>query len=194
MNFLAHIILSGSSEEIILGNFIADAVKGNHYDTFPPDVIKGILLHRKIDHFTDSHPVFNATRARLRTEYGKYAGVIADIFYDHFLALDWKKYYDIPLEEYAAYIYSVITRHSELLPPKVSKFLPYMISGNWLVSYSTIEGIRRVLEGMSRRTKFDSGMHRAVHDLLRDYDKYREEFHAFFPQVQEFAQATLRTL
>ncbi|MFB6306757.1 MAG: DUF479 domain-containing protein, partial [Flavobacteriales bacterium] len=76
MNILAHIVLSGEDEKCITGNFIGDAVKGKKYLNYSRAFQKGILLHRAIDHHTDTHPIVQKGKARLRSKYGKYAGVV----------------------------------------------------------------------------------------------------------------------
>ena len=102
MNFLAHLYLSGDNEQIIVGNFIGDFVKGrNALQTFDPTIALGIELHRAIDQFTDTHPVVRSSKDRLRPKYRHYAGVIVDIFYDHFLARKWNDYHKTPLPEFA---------------------------------------------------------------------------------------------
>ena len=98
MNFLAHIYLSGDNEELKIGNFIADSVKGKQYLEYPPGIIDGIVLHRAIDTFTDTHPIVSRSVERLFERYGHYSRVIVDILYDHFLAANWKDYSDIPLK------------------------------------------------------------------------------------------------
>ena len=55
MNYLGHLVLSGNDSEILFGNFIADAIKGNSYIKWPGNIQKGILLHRFIDNFTDNN-------------------------------------------------------------------------------------------------------------------------------------------
>ena len=92
MNYLAHIYLSGDSKEIKVGNFIGDFVKGNQHQHFPEKVAYGIILHRRIDSFTDQHSAVRECIQLLRPGYGKYAGIVADIFFDHFLASNWKDY------------------------------------------------------------------------------------------------------
>ena len=57
MNFLAHLYLSGSDPMVKVGNFIGDHVKGNAYQNYEIGIQQGILLHRKIDFFTDTHPL-----------------------------------------------------------------------------------------------------------------------------------------
>ena len=86
MNFLAHIYLSGDDDELKIGNFIADSVKGKKFSQFPDQVQKGITLHRKIDSYTDSHPIVRESVLRLFPKYGHYSSVIVDILYDHFFS------------------------------------------------------------------------------------------------------------
>jgi acyl carrier protein phosphodiesterase len=143
MNFLAHLYLSGDSKEIMIGNFIADGIKGKHPINYNAGIIEGIALHRKIDEFTDHHPVVALSKDRLRPRYAKYSSVIIDIFYDHYLACNWHKYSPTPLNEYASGVYKLMNDNLELMPPLVLKFLPYMVSGNWLFNYSNFEGIER---------------------------------------------------
>ena len=95
MNFLAHIYLSGSDPDILLGNFMADQIKGRDLSSYGHNVRNGIILHRMIDHFTDTHVVSGEARAILRPSMGKYAGVVLDVFYDHFLATKWNDHHDV---------------------------------------------------------------------------------------------------
>jgi acyl carrier protein phosphodiesterase len=183
MNFLAHLYLSGDNEEVILGNFIADSVKGSHFDRFPPDVIKGIRLHREIDSFTDNHPVFLQSKARLSATYGKYSGVIVDLYYDHFLARNWNDYSKTPIEDYVAQTYRLLLRNYSILPARPRRILPYMIAQNWLAGYAEFNKLERVFQGMARRTSFRSGMETAVDDLKKDHLAYEAEFRAFFPDI-----------
>lgn len=186
MNFLAHLYLSGESKEIIIGNFIADAVRKSHHADFPPGIIEGIKLHYKIDEFTDTHPVVHQSKNRLRDKYGKYAPVIVDIFYDHFLAARWQSYSSEPLAEYALRMYTLLSDNHSSLPPKIHQLLPYMISGNWLNAYAYLDGIESTLQGMARRARFHSGMEKAIEDLKKDYHMYQREFELFFPDLIAF--------
>ena len=183
MNFLAHLYLSGNFDELMIGNFIADFVKGKPSLTIHPQVIKGIELHRQIDYYTDTHLVVKESKERLRARYRKYAGVIVDMFYDHFLAVNWHAYSESSLPEFASQTYRLMNVNKQLLPPSMHMLLHYMQKQNWLVSYARIEGIARALQGMSKRTTFQSDMELAVHDLQQDYQLYLAEFTSFFPQL-----------
>jgi acyl carrier protein phosphodiesterase len=188
MNFLAHLYLSGDSKEIMIGNFIADGIKGKDHTTYNEGVMEGIALHRKIDEFTDHHPVVSLSKDRLRPKYAKYSSVIVDIFYDHYLACNWQKYSPTPLKEYASNVYQLMNNNLGIMPPLVREFLPYMISGNWLFNYSNFEGIENVLKGMSRRAKFVSHMEESIHDLKNDYELYEKEFFTFFPELIQYVK------
>ena len=107
MNFLAHIYLSGTDEGVKIGNFMADSIRGRQYESYPKAIMKGILLHRAIDSFTDNHPIYRKSKHRLHEKYGHYSGVIMDIVYDHFLAKNWASYSDELLENYAQNFYTL---------------------------------------------------------------------------------------
>ncbi len=184
MNFLAHLYLSGDDPDLLVGNFIGDFVKGRStMSNFSPDIVKGIELHRSIDVFTDTHAVVMESKKRLRTKYRHYSGVIVDVFYDHFLAKNWKEYHPDPLVAYASKVYTTIQGYTSILPEDVNHMLPYMIKGNWLVNYADTEGINRALSGMSRRTTFTSRMEEATVDLIDSYEKFKNEFSLFFPEL-----------
>lgn len=188
MNFLAHIFLSGNNEQVILGNFFADSIKGSRYLEYPADIQKGILLHRAIDFYTDTHTIFRKSASRLFDNYRHYNGVIVDIYYDHFLAANWERYSDIPLKSYVENFYELAQSNYDLLPAMVKNFLPYMLKDNWLLSYGTLDGINRTLYQLNRRTKNVSGMDKAGVDLVEHYELFENEFFLFFEEIQEFAK------
>lgn len=152
MNFVGHIYLSGANEKIAVGNFIGDYVKGKQYELFPEDIQRGILIHRDIDATMDSHPSFFATRELFRKSYGRYAGVVVDMAYDHILTKNWEDWHDRPLKKYTRSFYGVLLRHYRVLPHAVKEFLPFMIKSNRLYSYSSLKGLEKALEIMSSYT------------------------------------------
>lgn len=195
MNFLAHLYLSGNSEGLLIGNFIADAVKGKAHEKFPPDIQKGIILHRRIDIYTDSHPIVLQSCKRLWDKYRHYSPVIIDIFYDHFLAANWSNYSTVSLEKFVADAYRLMEANRELLPEKIQFMLSFMTKQNWLVNYAQVEGIRKTLTGMSRRTPFESGMETAVESLVEHYPLFKNEFELFFEELKKHvAQETQKLI
>lgn len=191
MNYLAHIYLSGNNKMVTIGNFIADGIRGKKYKTYPIEVQKGILLHRQIDTFTDAHPTVRQSTKKLHENYGHYSGIIVDILYDHFLAKNWSKYSDVPLEDYAENFYQILTDNIEILPQRILKMIPHLISGNWLLSYATKEGIAKVLDGMNKRTKNQSKMNLATKELDLFYDEFEAEFTSFFEELIVFSEEKL---
>lgn len=194
MNFLAHIYLSGENELVRIGNFMADGIRGKQHEEYPPEVQKGILLHRSIDSFTDNHEVFRQTTKRLHARYHHYAGVIADVFYDHFLAANWHLYSAQPLQAFTLQFYDSLHRHYHLLSEKTKGLMPYMERYNWLLSYQTIEGISGILTQMDKRTGNKSGMRHASNELGLEYEEIATEFFAFFEDVRNHATQKLLLL
>ncbi|KAF0199053.1 MAG: hypothetical protein FD166_678 [Bacteroidetes bacterium] len=183
MNFLAHLYLSGENREVIIGNFIADHVKGNKIMTYSPGVRAGILLHRAIDQFTDNHPVVKLAVERLRPDFRKYAGVVVDMYFDHFLSNGWNSWSEEPLRSFTERMYSIIIASTGILPPRTMHMIPYMMNHDWLGNYGNFEGLNRALTGMARRTPFYSNMETAAERLKQDYDFFEESFDVFFPQL-----------
>lgn len=194
MNFLAHIYLSGENDLIKIGNFMADGIRGKQFEHFPLDVQKGIILHRSIDTYTDSHVVFRQSTKRLHEKYHHYAGVIVDIIYDHFLAKNWTKYSDEKLESFINRFYQSLHDNYDILSEKTQGLMPYMIERNWLLSYQTVDGIHNILTQMDKRSKNQSKMQFASAELREFYAEFEEEFTLFFEDIKTHASSKLLSL
>ncbi|MEP0711905.1 ACP phosphodiesterase [Algoriphagus sp.] len=191
MNYLAHAYLSFGQDEVLVGNFIGDFVKGKMIKTYPVDVQHGIMLHREIDKFTDTHPLVRAGQSYLREKYRLYSTVITDIYFDYFLAKNWKRYSDIPLEAFVQNTFATLNHHRILFPPRFSAMFQWMEKDNWLIKYREMDGIRQTLTGMSRRTRFPSKMELAHLDLLEKEQEFQVIFFAFFADLETFARQKL---
>jgi acyl carrier protein phosphodiesterase len=194
MNFLAHIYLSGSSDLIKIGNFIADGVRGNKYLAFDSEIQKGIVLHRAIDTFTDAHPLFRKCTKRLHSNYHHYSGVIVDVFFDHFLAKNWNRYSEESLEDFVQKFYLSLTTYEMHLTEKAMRMKPYMIEQNWLLNYRSNDGIEKILTQMDRRTNNVSMMRNSVTELNLYYSEFEQDFTHFFAELKEFSSKKLLTL
>ncbi|MBL4734037.1 MAG: DUF479 domain-containing protein [Flavobacteriales bacterium] len=188
MNYLAHLFLSGEDVELMFGNFIGDSVKGGNLSQYSSRVQDGIRLHRAIDQYTDAHHVVMKSKERLRPKYHKYAPVIVDMFYDHFLASLWEDYSEIALDRYIQNCYDLLLARIDSMPKRAQFMLPYMIDGNWLLNYKDLEGLNRALTGLAERSSFKSNMEHATADLERDYGLYKEEFSKFLPDLMGFVK------
>lgn len=186
MNLLAHAYLSGTKEEVLIGNLVGDFFKGHGFQSHQNDLFKkGIVLHRFIDDYTDKHPSTLYCKKLLWNKYRHYSGVLVDIFYDHFLAKNWNNYSDISLSEFTQNTYKTLSTYPDLIPEKASYMINHMITNNWFESYQSMEGIQRTLQGMSRRTKYVSGMELATQDLYLMHDEFEAQFKVFFPDITE---------
>jgi len=194
MNFLAHIYLSGDSNLIKIGNFMADGVRGNKYLELHSEIQKGIILHRNIDTFTDAHPIFRQSTKRLHANYHHFSGVIVDVFYDHFLAKNWSLYSDEKLEVYVANVYDSLATYHDLLTEKAQMLKPYMIEQNWLLSYQTIDGIEKILSQMDNRIKRESNLRFSVQELKLFYNEFEADFTIFFNDLRAHSTKKLEQL
>jgi acyl carrier protein phosphodiesterase len=194
MNFLAHLYLSGDSEEVAIGNFISDFVKGRDYVQYPAEIRKGILLHRKIDSFTDIHPIVRKSKSYFAPKYRKYAGVITDVLYDHYLVNDWKKYSDIEFDHYVAGVHNLLKNYAQYLPPQVGEFVPYFIRNKWLKNYGTFDGLESVFIGMSKGTSLPDESAFAMDMIHEHYKELHEQFGEFFPQLIAYVEAQLEEM
>ncbi|MGL1887369.1 MAG: acyl carrier protein phosphodiesterase [Reichenbachiella sp.] len=181
---MAHIYLSFDHDMITVGNVIADFVKGNKFNDYERGIKNGILIHREIDSYTDQHSIFLQGKRRL-SEYRHYSGVIMDMFYDHFLSKNWHEYSDEPLQDFTKRNYQLFLKHEHIIPEQANYLIHHMQKGDWLYNYQRIEGIQFALTGLSRRTKFKSGMELATKNLQEDYLLLEEEFRAFFKDITD---------
>jgi acyl carrier protein phosphodiesterase len=191
MNFLAHLYLSGNDADLMIGNFIADSVKGKSYAKFKPKIQKGILLHRKIDVFTDTHPITKELKSKLSSGYNKHSGIVIDIFYDHFLSVNWDKFSSIPLDYFIKTCHRNILRNIFILPSEIKAYLPFFIVRRRLKSYSRIEGIENVLETMSKYTSLPAASGFAMDVLQSNYSEFNNSFELFFAEMTKMVSESI---
>lgn len=183
MNFLGHILLTGEDEDWLLGNFMADSIKGKGYLDYPEAVQKGVLLHRFIDSYTDDHPAFRQSTSKLHADFGHYSGVLVDVFYDHFIAANWKDFYATPLEEFTDNFYQKMQAQFDEMTPRMQYLFPYMQKHNWLMRYPTLEGIELTLTEMGSRIGKEYKLHTSVRNLEQEYDAFKADFDVFIADI-----------
>tara|TARA_B110001450_G_scaffold86122_1_gene82084 strand:+ start:942 stop:1529 length:588 start_codon:yes stop_codon:yes gene_type:complete len=194
MNFLAHLYLSQNNTNIMIGNFIADHIRGNNYEEYSREIQQGVFLHREIDTFTDTHQIVRKSKRRLHERYRHYDGVIIDIFFDYFLAKNWAKFSAIPFDIYTDSINTFFNEIATILPIKSQNFIKYMIEYNILFNYQFQEGIEKVLHGMNHRTKGRSQMNLAIEDLKNLEKEFENDFTLFFSDLQKFTSKKLKNI
>jgi acyl carrier protein phosphodiesterase len=193
MNHLAHLFLADPAPLSLIGNLAGDFVKGTLGERFAPEIRKGIMQHRRIDAFTDAHPSTAAFRRVLIPEHGHYARVIADMFFDHFLACRFEEYANEPLETFLARTFAAIDRHVDQLPGLLRVMYPRIRDEGWLLSYREIEGIRFALTNMSRRFSRRPRLGDAARHLIDARAELEQHFEMLFPDVIAFARYDARS-
>jgi len=183
MNFLAHIYLSGNNDDVKIGNFIGDYVKGKGYHIYPEEIKRGVLLHRFIDSFTDSNTHTLDAKQLFAPKYRKYSGIVIDIIYDHFLAANWSKYSFESLRDYINNFHTLLITNNEMLPAEVQDIVPKLMKNDRLYSYKDIEGIRSVLSTMAKYTSLPDHADFAIDILKENYELLKQTFFLFFNDI-----------
>ncbi|MCB0528332.1 MAG: DUF479 domain-containing protein [Saprospiraceae bacterium] len=194
MNHLAHCFLSFDDEDLLLGNFIGDDIKGSAWKDYPEGVQRGILLHRAIDSFTDQHAGPRASKERIRQFAGRYAPAVTDILYDHLLAIHWEQYSAESFDIFAQKTYRRLEKRADEMPEVWQRRLPHMLQGCFLHGYRQRNGLEWVLQQFSRRIKQESFRESVASGAFPEYffehlSLFSEDFQAFFPELLAEARA-----
>jgi len=188
VNYLAHIHLAGQCPEQMIGGLLGDFVKGPLRGDYPPAIEAGILLHRKIDVFTDHLPPVRTAIARFEPPYRRFGGILLDLCYDHFLADNWSRYHHRPLTDFCQDFYRDLSAYAEILPDGAKRFSEVALRVNWLENYAQFQNLEYMLERIGQRFKTPVPLHRAFPELQRDYRLLSNEFHQIFPLLIEFTE------
>lgn len=191
MNFLAHLALAENSDASLVGNLLGDFAKGTEShlrSILPTDVVHGIMMHRRIDHFTDHHPTFQHAKMLISPARRRFAGVVVDIIYDHFLSRHWDYFHAPPREQFITHCYRTLQNHPEWLRGRLLDALPTMLEQDWLGAYLTREGIQLTLQRVSQRSRFSGPIAAAHDDFIRHYHDYERLFLEFYPDLQNYAK------
>jgi len=191
MNFLAHAYLSFDLPHIVAGNFLGDFLRHAETLSLPLPVYEGLMLHRKIDHFTDNHPVVKKDTARMRPYHRKYAPVVVDMYYDYLLASHWRNFHDLPLPVFSRKIYRILESHLHLMPERLRERVPFMIKADWLSSYGTKEGMLFAFERLQHRASRPEWLANAFQNLLDNWKPFEADFMEFFPELAAFARVEI---
>lgn len=194
MNYLAHLYLAERSTEGLLGSLLGDFVKGRVDGRLPDGVRRGIVLHRRIDSFTDAHPRHRDSRGRIAGPRRRYAGIIVDVCYDHFLCRYWADYTSESLDDLVARVYGILHEHREDLPERLRRIAPHMIADDWLRAYGDLAHVGRALDGISRRIPRDNPLAGALKEISSNYGALDDDFRRFFPELEAYAVSVRNAL
>jgi len=185
MNYLGHFFLSPpGQEQILLGNFLGDFVKGDiKQHNLPPEVSHGIAIHRAIDSFTDQHELILKAKHLFSNKHRRYSGIILDMCLDHFLARYWSDYNPQPLNIFSTDIYHALNQNLENMPELAKRTAISMQRYNWLCSYSELDNLEVAFTNIGQRLTRDNPMQSAVGELKRLYAALEEMFRQFIKEI-----------
>jgi acyl carrier protein phosphodiesterase len=188
VNFLAHLYLAEPTAPGLLGALMGDFVKGPLDARQPHELRRALILHRRIDAYTDAHPVVRGSRARVSPAYRRFAGILTDMFFDHFLARHWADYSAQPIAEFTARVYAVLGAHRAALPERLQRIAPHMAREDWLGSYAEVEAVEFALDRMGTRLRRGNRLLGAGGELRAQYAGFEQDFRGFFPQLTAYAR------
>jgi acyl carrier protein phosphodiesterase len=189
VNYLAHIFLAGPEPEAQLGGLLGDFTKPFSGMSFGATAEREILIHRRIDSFTDAHPIVLAAKARFSPRARRFSGLVLDLLYDHFLADHWSEYCDLDLRRYIDRFCITLLNPPFVLPERLSKLAPALASEDWLGSYAEYGGFERAVKRLSLRlSKGAEQMLEGLTDVRRHLSAFEAGFQSFFPELQSYVQ------
>jgi acyl carrier protein phosphodiesterase len=187
MNFLAHALLAGDDPALVVGGVVGDWIKGPLPGRLPPDLARGVALHRAIDSHAETQSAFRRSRARVSPARRRYAGVLVDIFYDHLLARDWEVLHHQPFAEYRHAVYRAVAARVAELPEGSHHALKLMAAEDWFQGYARLDGIADVLARMSRRARWPNPLAGGEAEFVSDPDGFRADFQEWLADSMRFA-------
>jgi acyl carrier protein phosphodiesterase len=170
MNYLGHLVLSGNDSEILFGNFIADAIKGNSYIKWPGNIQNNHYLLGK---------------RRFYEKFPKMGGIVNDILYDHLL---WKYEHQnqtLQLNKQIIRFYKILDDFSDKMPEKIKHLYKYMRRDDWLNNYQYEEGMRKILMRMGKRINYSKNLELSFDIYKNSSLDYEKEFEFFYKEIKE---------
>lgn len=196
MNYLAHLLLADDTDASRIGNLLGDFTRGTISSLeaiYPAELVRGIQMHRAIDRFTDSHQVFKSARKLLAPNRQRFAGIILDIIFDHYLSIHWHDYHHQPLDRFTRDVYQALDEHPEWRAGRLAEVFPKMRDENWLMTYTTVDGIELTLKRVSLRGKKTATIARGIKDLRENYAQLESHFRSLMPCLLDFAKTWKNT-
>ncbi|OWY66529.1 ACP phosphodiesterase [cyanobacterium TDX16] len=191
MNYLAHLFLADDRPESIIGNLLGDFLQGISKDRYSIAIQQGIELHRKVDAYTDSHLIVKEAKQLVSASRRKFAGILLDVFYDHFLARYWQNYSSVTLDEFSQKVYVILSQNQSILPDRLKRALPQMIQQDWLNKYQYISGIEVTLNRMAHRVSRQGEiLASGIEELTAHYQELDRSFQSFFPELIGYVKTT----
>lgn len=168
MNFLAHLALAAPDDRLMAGGFLGDFIKGPVPSDLESGISQGVLLHRSIDAFSDAHPQVAKLRSLLPAGWGRFTGIILDLFVDHYLSRNWEVFSSSSLDSFVSSSRKALLRHQHLASDAALQVMDRIYRYQWLQRYAETEFTLEALRRIGSRIRFDNPLHRCQ-ELIPDY-------------------------
>lgn len=194
MNFLAHFHLAWPDEGLIAGGLEGDYFKGPLRGQLPGYLERGVRLHRAIDAHTDNHPLIRQLRQELPPGLRRYAGILIDLSFDHYLSVHWSTFSSVPLQDFTSEVYRALKTHEDALSAGARQMLARLVEYDVLNRYQQWETVvataTRIGERFQRRNPFLE----LDREIAPARTSMEQTFLNFYPQLQSFCRerTTLR--
>jgi len=188
MNWLAHIFLSENNIEHQLGNLLTDPLKAKAWDDASDSLKLGMETHKRIDRFTDRHPIVSRSKAHLLKR-GHLKGVVLDILYDYYLSIHWEKFSYLERSIFLDTFHSNALQTSINYPERPRVIIERVVMTRQLSSYHTMDGVKdalgRIDQRLSQRAKSKDTAIRYLPFIIKENDYLEEAFLDFFPELMD---------
>ena len=194
MNYLSHLFLSQPTIESRVGNLLGDFRKGVDISSLPNKVSLGYDNHRLVDRFTDSHAKVEDLRALISPQRRRFAGIMLDMVFDHFLIVHWHNFEDRSFQLCRDVYYQDLKNGQHLMPERMQKVTTKLAENDWFSAYSELDGIGFALDRISERIRFENDFAGSITELETHKNQMEDVFLAFFPElVNEINRQKLET-
>ncbi|MCZ6853510.1 MAG: ACP phosphodiesterase [Gammaproteobacteria bacterium] len=198
MNFLAHCLIAESASEnlepgLIVGGFLGDFIKGGVPDELPTCLAMGVRLHRRIDAYSNQHPLIRMSCRRFPKEMRRLAPIFVDVLADHCLARHWSSFHNQPIERFTQRTYEFIASDVAWLPASAHRFFGYMRDEDLLAGYRTWTVVERALFSITRRLNREDLNERLTLAAHAELPGLSEDFLGYFPDMLEHARGWLNS-
>ena len=186
MNHFAHLVLSRPTVESVVGNLLGDFARGVDTHSLPASVRAGLMNHRAVDRFTDSHPLVREMRVGFSHKRRRFAGIALDIYFDHLLLEHWHSFDQRASAEVITEFYQRMEAGQSLMPgDEMRRVTRRMIEYDWFGSYRNLDAVAESLDRVAGRIRFSNDFDNAIEELQRNHDFICDGFLEFFPQLRQ---------
>ena len=185
MNYLAHLYLAQPEPSSRFGNLLGDFMRGSRPEMFSRPVQRGLANHRWVDKFTDSHDAVTSIKRKISSSRRRFAGIIVDIAFDHFLIKNWHTYSAESLDTFCQSVYRDLSARLPDMPTAMQHTVKSMTRHQWLTTYATLPGIARALDNTASRIRFTHSFYDSINEVETHYVEMEEAFNCFFPELRK---------